>query len=152
MKIKKNGVDTFQAKEVTVRLGVLEFGAGNADRFGDGQRLHLLEMDVQVNDLAGSATGPRTGAFELDRERDERTELVDENADTVDGPRFGRQTGRLLQILFAVGYEAGPARQRHLQLSLNFGIQIFFILERIVIVPKKLISDFLLENSFGNDW
>jgi hypothetical protein len=39
-----------------------------------------------------------------------------------------------------------------LQLSLNFGIQIFFILERIVIVPKKLISDFLLENSFGNDW
>lgn len=151
-KNKKNGVDTFQAKEVTVRMGVLEFGAGNADGFGDGQRLHLLEMDVQVNDLAGSATGPRTGPFELDRERDERTELVDENADTVDGPRFGRQTGRLLQILFAVGYEAGPARQRHLQLSLNFGIQIFFILERIVIVPKKLISDFLLENSFGNDW
>jgi hypothetical protein len=29
-----------------------------------------------------------------------------------------------------------------LQLSLNFGIQIFFILERIVIVPKYLISDF----------
>lgn len=97
---------------------MLEFRAGNADGFRDGQRLHLLEMDVQVNDWARGATGARTGTSELNCERDERTELVDEDADAVDGLRFRRQTGRLLQVLFAVGYEAGAARQRHLQLSL----------------------------------
>ena len=62
---------TFEAKEVSVRLGALEFVGRNADRFGDGQSLHLFEVDVQVDEIAGSAARAAAGALELDGERDE---------------------------------------------------------------------------------
>ena len=75
-------------------------------------------MDVEVNEFTRSATRTGAGTFELNCERDEWTELVDENADTVDGLRFGRQTCRLLEILFAIRYETSAARQSHLQLGL----------------------------------
>lgn len=75
-------------------------------------------MDVQIDDLTRSATRAAAGTLELNCERDEWSGLVDEDSDTVDGRRFGSETGRLLQILLAVGHEDGAARQSHLQLSL----------------------------------